>query len=80
MAFLDYTYGTNGIELPKGKEFAINMIDKDKIKLHIADPAQTQSNITVKIDAPKRSGTINCDLSNSDIYAGRTQTFDIRLK
>ena len=33
MAFLDYTYGTNGIELPKGKEFAINMIDKDKIKI-----------------------------------------------
>ena len=35
MAFLDYTYGTNGIELPKGKEFAINMIDKDKIKKDI---------------------------------------------
>lgn len=35
MAFLDYTYGTNGIEVPKGKEFAINMIDKDKIKKDI---------------------------------------------
>ena len=35
MAFLDYTYGTNGIELSKGKEFAINMIDKDKIKKDI---------------------------------------------
>jgi poly-gamma-glutamate synthesis protein (capsule biosynthesis protein) len=32
MAFLDYTYGTNGIDVPEGKEYAINMIDKDKIK------------------------------------------------
>lgn len=32
IAFLDYTYGTNGIPLPEGKEFAINMIDKDKMK------------------------------------------------
>lgn len=32
IGFLDYTYGTNGISLPEGKEFAINMIDKDKMK------------------------------------------------
>ena len=32
MVFLNYTYGTNGIAVPKGKEFAINLIDKDKIK------------------------------------------------
>lgn len=32
MAFLNYTYGTNGIPVPKGKEFAVNFIDKDKMK------------------------------------------------
>lgn len=32
MAFLNYTYGTNGIDIPADKEFAINLIDKDKIK------------------------------------------------
>lgn len=32
MAFLNYTYGTNGIDVPESKEFAINLIDKDKIK------------------------------------------------
>ena len=32
IGFLDYTYGTNGIPLPEGKEYAINMIDKDKMK------------------------------------------------
>ena len=40
IGFLDYTYGTNGIELPKGKEYAINMIDKTKIKTDIENIKQ----------------------------------------
>lgn len=32
MAFLNYTYGTNGIDIPSGKEFSVNLIDKEKIK------------------------------------------------
>lgn len=32
IAMLSYTYGTNGIPVPKGKDFCINLIDKDKIK------------------------------------------------
>jgi len=35
IAFLSYTYGTNGIPVPKGKEYCINLIDKDLIKSHI---------------------------------------------
>lgn len=35
IAFLDYNYGTNGIALPEGKEWAISMIDRDKIKTDI---------------------------------------------
>lgn len=31
MAFLSYTYGTNGIPIPKGKEYLVNLIDKDLI-------------------------------------------------
>lgn len=31
IAFLTYAYGTNGIPLPDGKEFAVNLIDKDKM-------------------------------------------------
>ena len=30
-AFLSYTYGTNGIPVPKGKEYCINLIDEEKI-------------------------------------------------
>lgn len=31
-AFLAYTYGTNGIPVPSGKEYCINLIDKELIK------------------------------------------------
>lgn len=32
IAFLSFTYGTNGIPVPSGKEYCINLIDKDLIK------------------------------------------------
>ena len=32
IAFLSFTYGTNGIPIPKGKEYSVNLIDKDLIK------------------------------------------------
>ena len=35
IAFIDYTYGTNGISIPSDKKFCINLIDKDLIKKHI---------------------------------------------
>ena len=34
--FLGYTYGTNGIPIPEGKEYAISLIDKDKIAQDMA--------------------------------------------
>lgn len=36
IAFLAYTYGTNGITIPSGKEYCVNLIDKKLIKEHIA--------------------------------------------
>ena len=32
IAFLSFTYGTNGIPIPKGKEYSVNLIDKALIK------------------------------------------------
>ena len=31
IAFLSFTYGTNGITIPKGKEYCVNLIDEDLI-------------------------------------------------
>lgn len=35
IAFINYTYGTNGIPVPSDKEFCVNLIDKDLIKKDI---------------------------------------------
>ena len=32
LAFFSYTYGTNGISIPKNKDYLVNLIDKDLIK------------------------------------------------
>jgi len=35
IAFLAFTYGTNGMPIPSGKEYCINLIDKDLMKQQI---------------------------------------------
>lgn len=35
IAFINYTYGTNGIPIPSGKEYCVNLINKDLIKKQI---------------------------------------------
>jgi poly-gamma-glutamate capsule biosynthesis protein CapA/YwtB (metallophosphatase superfamily) len=35
LAFLSYSYGTNGIPVPKGKDYLVNLIDQDKMKTEI---------------------------------------------
>lgn len=40
-AFLAFTYGTNGIPIPTGKEYCVNLIDKDFIKEKI-DQAKSE--------------------------------------
>ena len=41
IAFINYTYGTNGISVPSGKEFCVNLIDKNLIKKQI-DQAKSE--------------------------------------
>jgi len=36
VAFLSYTYGTNGIPVPSGKDYLVNLIDKETIKQDVA--------------------------------------------
>jgi len=46
VAFLAYTYGTNGIPVPEGKDHLVNLIDKDQIAADIAD-ARNQADVIV---------------------------------
>lgn len=42
IAFVNFTYGTNGIPIPSGKEFCVNLIDNDLIKKQL-DLAKEQN-------------------------------------
>lgn len=42
IAFINYTYGTNGIPVPSGKDFCVNLIDKNLIKKQI-DQAKSKN-------------------------------------
>ena len=47
VAFIDYTYGTNGIPVPSGKEFCVNIIDKDKIKAEIEKAKEAKVDVII---------------------------------
>src|SRR5690625_6648183 len=46
VAFLAYTYGTNGIPVPDGKDYLVNFIDQTLIEDDIAE-AKKQADVTV---------------------------------
>jgi poly-gamma-glutamate capsule biosynthesis protein CapA/YwtB (metallophosphatase superfamily) len=46
VGFLAYTYGTNGIPVPAGKSYLVNLIDEEKIKKDI-EKVKTLSDIVV---------------------------------
>lgn len=47
IAFLDYTYGTNGITIPSDKPYCINLIDKELIKKDIETAKSQEADIIV---------------------------------
>lgn len=47
VAFIDYTYGTNGIPVPSGKEFCVNIIDKDTIKKEIEKAKEAEVDVII---------------------------------
>ncbi|MFB1099784.1 CapA family protein [Terribacillus sp. JSM ZJ617] len=49
VAFLSYTYGTNGIAVPEGKDYLVNLIDKQKIKDDIGQAKQQADAVIVSL-------------------------------
>ena len=47
IAFINYTYGTNGIPIPSGKPFSVNLIDKDLIKKDIESAKSQDADVIV---------------------------------
>ncbi|SOC22678.1 poly-gamma-glutamate synthesis protein (capsule biosynthesis protein) [Ureibacillus xyleni] len=48
-AFLAYTYGTNGLVTPKGKEYLVNYIDETKIKMDIQNAKSLADVVVVSL-------------------------------
>ncbi|SES97014.1 poly-gamma-glutamate synthesis protein (capsule biosynthesis protein) [Oceanobacillus limi] len=46
VAFLSYTYGTNGIPVPVGKDYLVNIIDRELIAMEIAE-AKDKADVVV---------------------------------
>lgn len=49
IAFLSYTYGTNGIPVPEGKDYLVNMIDKDRIAEEVALAKEKADVVTLSL-------------------------------
>ena len=47
VAFINYTYGTNGIPVPSGKEFCVNIIDKNAIKDEIDQAKKENADVII---------------------------------
>lgn len=47
IAFINYTYGTNGIPVPSGKEFCVNLINKDLIKSQLDKAKSEEADLIV---------------------------------
>lgn len=51
IAFLSYTYGTNGIPVPAGKNYLVNLIDREKIVADIEEAKELADAIIVSYHA-----------------------------
>lgn len=68
------------VRVDKGCALMIKDTNKKEASLHIADPAQTQSNIAVTIGMPRKSKepqSLNCIFNKDEIYAGLSQAYPI---
>jgi chondroitin AC lyase len=75
----------NGISITADKPCVIMLRDtgSPKVSIYIADPAQTQSQITIQSRFPAVSGDVQktvCDFRKTGVYAGATQVYEIGAK
>ncbi|MEO3945001.1 CapA family protein [Gorillibacterium sp. CAU 1737] len=49
VAFLAYTYGTNGIPIPQGKDYLVNLLDRDQLTADIRQAKQEADVVVVSM-------------------------------
>lgn len=75
-----FTHGELSIKVNKGCALLFKNIEKPSVQFHIADPAQTQSKITVEVHIPSvslQTKSIECDFTGTGIYAGQSKVYTV---
>lgn len=75
-----FTHGELSIKVNKGCALLFKDIEKPSVQFHIADPAQTQSKITVEVHIPSvslQTKSIECDFTGTGIYAGQSKVYTV---
>lgn len=75
-----FTHGELSIKVNKGCALLFKDIEKPSVQFHIADPAQTQSKITVEVHIPSvslQAKSIECDFTGTGIYAGQSKVYTV---
>lgn len=75
-----FTHGELSVKVNKGCALLFKDIEKPSVQFHIADPAQTQSKITVEVHIPSvslQTKSIECDFTGTGIYAGQSKVYAV---
>lgn len=75
-----FTHGELSVKVNKGCALLFKDIEKPSVQFHIADPAQTQSKITVEVHIPSvslQTKSIECDFTGTGIYAGQSKVYTV---
>lgn len=75
-----FTHGELSVKVNKGCALLFKDIEKSSVQFHIADPAQTQSKITLEIHIPSvslQAKSIECDFTGTGIYAGQSKVYTV---
>lgn len=75
-----FTHNDISVRVDKGCTLLFKDIEASTVTFHVADPAQTQSKIQVKVRIPsvsKQFQTVVCNFEDTGVYAGRSKAYTV---
>src|SRR5699024_1988541 len=79
VAFLAYTYGTNGISVPQGKDFLLNYIDEDQIKKDIAEAEEKADAVVLSLHVGEEYKTMPNEEQEKLVQMAADEEVDVVL-
>lgn len=79
VAFLAYTYGTNGISVPDGKDFLLNYIDEPQMKKDIAEAQEKADAVVLSLHFGEEYQTMPNEAQENLVQMAADEEVDIVL-